>query len=87
MHNPEPDALLRRRKTAEALTTAGFPITAATLATMACRGGGPRYRLFGRVPLYNWSDALAWAEARLTAPRNSTSDGDAAPLPKRADAR
>jgi hypothetical protein len=50
----------------------------ATLATMASRGGGPPYRLFGRVPLYRWGDVLVWAEARLTAPRCSTTRGDAA---------
>jgi hypothetical protein len=72
------DSLLRRRDCAEALTRHGFPVRSATLATMASRGGGPPYRLFGRVPLYRWGDALAWAEARTTAPRRSTSEGDAA---------
>jgi hypothetical protein len=31
----------------------------------ATRGGGPRYRLFGRKPLYRWGDALEWARALL----------------------
>jgi hypothetical protein len=30
--------------------------------------------------LYRWSDALKWAEARLTAPRRSTSESDASIL-------
>jgi hypothetical protein len=72
------DTLLRRRQTAEALTAAGYPIRPATLATMASRGGGPPYRLFGRAVLYRWGNALAWAEARTTAPRCSTSEGDTA---------
>ena len=73
---PEPDAMLRRHALAAALTEAGYPTATATLATMASRGGGPPYRLYGRIPLYRWGDVLAWVESRLTAPRWSTSDGD-----------
>jgi hypothetical protein len=69
-----PAALLRRVACAEALTNAGFPISAKTLASMATRGGGPPYRTFGRVVLYRWSEALGWAEGRLTPPRSSTSE-------------
>lgn len=72
-----PDALLRREATAEALTALGFQTKAATLATKATRGDGPPYRSFGRVPLYRWGDALAWAQSRLSAPRGSTSEVDA----------
>jgi hypothetical protein len=69
-----PDVRLRRRATAGALTALGFPAAYATLATLATRGGGPPYQVFGRTPLYRWGDALAWAENKLTAPRRSTSD-------------
>jgi hypothetical protein len=72
-----PDALLRRKAAAEALTAAGYPVAEKTLGTKASRGGGPPYRLFGRTVLYRWGDALAWAEARLSAPRRSTSEADA----------
>ena len=72
----DPNTRLRRRDTARALTVTGFPISPATLATKAVRGGGPPYQLFGRVPLYVWRDALAWAEGRLSTPRCSTSEGD-----------
>jgi hypothetical protein len=72
------NALLLRVPTAEALTQAGFPIRAKTLATMATRGGGPPYRLFGPRALYRWGDALEWAEARMTAPRCNTAEADAA---------
>jgi hypothetical protein len=72
-----PDALLRRGATAEALSAAGFPITTATLATKATRGGGPPFRSFGRIPLYRWGDAISWAESRLSPPRRSTSEADA----------
>ena len=73
------DDLLRRHALAQALTEAGFPTAPATLATKATRGGGPPFRLYGRIPLYRWGDALAWAESRLSAPRQSTSEGDARP--------
>ena len=68
------DTLLTRDATAAALTTAGYPVKAKTLATKATRGGGPPYRLFGVRPLYRWGDALAWARERLSAPRSSTSE-------------
>jgi hypothetical protein len=71
-----PDSLLRRKQLAEALDASGFPVTHTTLATKATRGGGPPFRLFGRIPLYRWGEALAWAENRLSAPRRSTSEAD-----------
>jgi hypothetical protein len=72
------DALLTRGRTAEALTEAGFPVKAKTLATKATRGGGPPFSKFGPRVLYRWDDALSWAERRLTAPHCSTSEQDAA---------
>ena len=71
-----PDALLNRADTAAALTDAGYPVAKGTLATKATRGGGPPYRLFGRIPLYRWGDALAWAQSRLSDPVRNTSEGD-----------
>jgi hypothetical protein len=70
--NPIPesaDALLTRDQAAEALTDAGFPVRARTLATKATRGGGPPFRRFGTKPLYRWGDTLAWAQSRLGPPR------------------
>lgn len=72
------NALLRRLAVAAALTAAGFPVSATTLATQASRGGGPPYRVWGRIPLYRWGEALAWAQARLSPPRRSTSESDPA---------
>jgi hypothetical protein len=69
-----PSALLRRRRCAEELTAHGFPVAEKTLATKATRGGGPPYRKFGRVVLYRWGDALAWAEAQLSGPVRSSSE-------------
>ena len=71
-----PETLLTREATAAALTAAGFPIKPKTLATRVSRGGGPVFRTFGARVLYRWSDALAWAEGRLSAPRASTSEAD-----------
>jgi hypothetical protein len=68
------DALLDRARTAAALTEAGFPVTRATLATKATRGGGPPFCRFGTKPLYRWADALAWARSRLSRPMLSTSE-------------
>jgi hypothetical protein len=74
MNLPASDALLTRDKVAATLTEAGYPISGATLATKATRGGGPPYRLFGRRPLYRWGDAISWAESKLTKPVQSTSE-------------
>ena len=77
MHNDEaltPSTLLRRRQCAAKLTAHGFPVAEKTLATKASRGGGPLYQKFGRVVLYRWGDALAWAEAQLSDPVRSSSE-------------
>jgi hypothetical protein len=73
-----PEALLTRSQTGTALRAAGFPVADKSLATLACRGGGPTYRRFGARVLYRWADALAWAQSRLSAPVHSTSEADAA---------
>ena len=71
-----PKTRLRRADAAAALTAAGFPIAPLTLKTLATRGGGPPYSVFGRTALYAWADLLAWAEDRLTPPRRSTAESD-----------
>jgi hypothetical protein len=81
----DPNALLRRTLLAAALTQLGYPLAPATLATMATRGGGPPFQLFGRIPLYRWGAALAWAQSRLSAPRRNTSEGDAMDQAARAE--
>jgi hypothetical protein len=72
------DILLTRADVASALSEAGFPASAATLATKAVPGGGPPYQLFGRRPLYRWGAALEWAKARLSRPVTNTSEARAA---------
>jgi hypothetical protein len=73
-----PDALLLREQAADALTQRGYKTSKATLATLATRGGGPVFVKYGPRPLYRLADLLAWAESRLTPPRHSTSEADAA---------
>ena len=58
------DTLLTRTRIAEALTSAGYPTSPATLATKVTRGGGPPYRMYGPRALYRWGDALEWAQIR-----------------------
>jgi hypothetical protein len=53
----DPEQWLTRERTAEALTTAGFPTSPKTLATKASRptpSAGPPCRKFGNRPLYRW---------------------------------
>jgi hypothetical protein len=57
-----PETRLPRGQCAQALTQAGFPITPATLATKASRGGGPEYEVFGRTAFYVWGKAFRWAQ-------------------------
>ena len=74
MNFRSPDTLLTRIDAATALTDAGYPTTAGTLATKATRGGGPAYRLYGRKPLYRFADLMAWAESRCSKTIHSTSE-------------
>ena len=73
-----PEALLTRDALAVALTASGFPVSAATLASKATRGGGPPFSKFGGRPLYQWGSGLAWAQARLSKPVRSSADMEAA---------
>jgi hypothetical protein len=51
----------------------GLPCSPRWLAKLAVTGGGPIYRKAGRTPIYSPADLDAWAEARIGAPRKSTS--------------
>lgn len=73
----DPDTWLRRKVTSAALAEKGYPVAEKTLASMVCRGGGPPFRKFGRIPLYQWCTSLAWAESRLAPPRRTSSEPDA----------
>ena len=69
----QPKKYLRRREAARHLSERGFPRTEKTLAKLACTGGGPVFRLFGRIPLYTPEDLDSWAESKLGKPYRSTS--------------
>ena len=64
-----PDEMLPRALLSSALAEAGYPIAYTTLCKLARSGGGPEYRLYNGRALYRWQDALAWAQARMSAPR------------------
>jgi hypothetical protein len=65
---------LDRKEAAQLLTARGYKTAPATLAKLACIGGGPAFESWGRRPLYRETELLAWAKARSTGPRRSTSD-------------
>jgi len=66
---------LRRKAAAEYLREQwGVPCTEKTLAKLACIGGGPVYRRFGRIPLYAAADLDEFAQAKLGKPVRSTSE-------------
>ena len=66
---------LRRVDAAKYVESAyGFPCSKAWLAKLACVGGGPEYMLAGKIPVYPIPGLDAWAQARLSAPKRSTSD-------------
>jgi hypothetical protein len=64
----------RRRAAAQFLSDHGYPTAPATLAKYACTGGGPKFFSWGRIPLYEAQELLAWAEGRLAAARRTTSE-------------
>lgn len=64
-----------RREAAEYLTEQrGLKISKNTLQKLACIGGGPVYRVFGIRSVYTVADLDTWADAKLSAPRRSTSE-------------
>jgi hypothetical protein len=71
----DPDTKLDRAQTASALSARGYKTAESTLASLATRGGGPPYAKFGGSHvLYRWGDSLGWAQKRLSAIVNSTSE-------------
>jgi hypothetical protein len=56
------ECMLDPRQAAAFLTTRGYRTAPATLAKLACIGGGPTFESFGRKPLYRGADLLALSE-------------------------
>ena len=67
---------LRTRQQAAAFLTEqlGCPTSPRTLEGMVTRGGGPRFRRWGRYALYAEADLIAWAESRFGPTHASTSE-------------
>lgn len=63
-----------RQEAARRLTANGLKVSPATLQKYATVGGGPQYQIFGRKAVYTEEALAAWAEAKLSAPRRSTSE-------------
>ena len=71
----KPSRYFRRAEAARYLREAyGIPCAPATLAKLACIGGGPAYRKAGKFPIYAREDLDAWAKSRLSKPVRSTSE-------------
>jgi hypothetical protein len=66
---------LRRRQAAQYLRDKwGVPCAEKTLAKLAVIGGGPPYRIFGRMPLYDSETLDAWVRSKLSPQFTSTSE-------------
>ncbi len=65
--------LIDRKQASEYLGSLGLNVAPRTLGKLACIGGGPAFRHFGRRVRYERPALLAWAEGRLSPPRTSTS--------------
>ena len=68
------DRPLRRKEFAEYLTSKGYPISVATLASLVTRGGGPPFTYWGRLPIYSARLGIAWAKAKAGSPVTSTAE-------------
>lgn len=70
---------LSRAEAAQYLTDQrGLPTARGTLQKWVTTGGGPVYRRFGKYAVYAVPDLDAWADAKLTAPRASSSTAEKA---------
>ncbi|AKI00555.1 hypothetical protein IMCC20628_01848 [Hoeflea sp. IMCC20628] len=63
-----------RKEAARRLTEQGLKVSPATLGKWAVHGGGPVYQIFGNKAVYTEDALSAWAEAKLSTPRRSTSE-------------
>jgi hypothetical protein len=58
---------LTRIEAAEFIELHGLPCSPRTLTKLACVGGGPNYRRYGRNAIYTEVDLEAWMEEKLNA--------------------
>ena len=52
----------------------GLPCSPKTLTKLACIGGGPRFQVFGRIPLYPEPELDRYVESKLSPIVSSTSE-------------
>lgn len=50
----------------------GLDVSTQRFDKLACSGGGPKFRLWGRFPYYAAADVDLWVEATLSPPITST---------------
>ena len=75
MTEPKQCRRLRRAEASDYLRAKwGIERKPTTLAKLSCVGGGPRYELAGRFPLYTEEELDAWAKSLLSPLKCSTSD-------------
>ena len=67
---------LSRGLASEFLFQKGFQVAPATLAKLACVGGGPVFISFGRRALYAPAELLRWAESRARIRKNTSDAGE-----------
>src|SRR6266446_5949042 len=75
----ESECRLDRRQAAAFLTARGYRTAPDAGEFSQGRGRGRTFESFGRKPLYREADLLAWAKAKTTGPRRSTSDPGVGP--------
>ena len=66
-----PSQLLTRREAAALVKTLIRSGSVAWLAKLARNGGGPRFLVSGRRPLYDQQDIIAWCAERLRDPQDA----------------
>lgn len=71
------DKFLSRGSASEFLFKKGFQVAPATLAKLACVGGGPIFVSFGRRALYAPAELLRWAESRARIRKTTSDAGEA----------
>jgi hypothetical protein len=70
----DPQTFMTRFQLAETLELCGIPLSYETLANKATKGGGPPFRIFGKSPVYQWGDVVAWLRETMGEPARTTSE-------------
>jgi hypothetical protein len=70
------ERLLNRQEASDFLNELGYKTAVASLNKLASIGGGPKFRKFGRKPLYAPADLIAWAEARTSPTVRSVTEAE-----------